>query len=284
MSGYKTFALAGAGNLGMFVAKELLRLKDEGSISKVSILTRSNESSTELAKLGANIIELDYDSAASITKALTGIDVFISTWGAPTITKQIELAEPAKQAGVKLFVPSEFGADTEEINRIPFQGAKLDVQKKLRDIGLPYTLFQTGTWSDTCFVPFFGFDLKNGKINFGGGGDAPITFTTRQDVARFTVHALLSFPRKKLEWESVRMEGDRQSFNAILSAYEKRKGVKLDITRRSREELEEAIKKNPNDIFSMFFLAWDLGGGALEDLANSEWPEWNPQSVIDVIA
>ena len=103
--------------------------------------------------MGANIIELDYDSASSVKKALTGVDVFISTWGAPTITKQIDLAGPAQQAGVKLFVPSEFGADTEEINRIPFQGAKLDVQKKLRDIGLPYTLFQTGTWSDTCSVP-----------------------------------------------------------------------------------------------------------------------------------
>lgn len=96
---------------------------------------------------------MDYESTESIKKALAGIDVFICAWGAPTITKQIDLAEPAKEAGVKLFVPSEYGADTKEIMKIPFQAAKLDVQKKLKDVGLPYTLFQTGTWSDTCFVP-----------------------------------------------------------------------------------------------------------------------------------
>lgn len=45
MSGYKQFALAGAGNVGMFIAKALLQLKNEGSISKVSILTRSVSSS-----------------------------------------------------------------------------------------------------------------------------------------------------------------------------------------------------------------------------------------------
>jgi len=78
-----------------------------------------------------------------------------------------------------------------------------------------------------------------------------------------------------------------QSLNAIIAQYEERKGVKINVTRRSREELEASVKENPNDILSLFFLAWDLGGGVIaepKDLANGEWPEWNPKKVIDIIA
>ncbi len=41
MSGYKKFAVAGAGNFGKFIVKELLQLKNEGTTSSVSVLTRS---------------------------------------------------------------------------------------------------------------------------------------------------------------------------------------------------------------------------------------------------
>ena len=41
MSGFKGFAVAGAGNFGKFIVKELLELKNAGKITKVSVLTRS---------------------------------------------------------------------------------------------------------------------------------------------------------------------------------------------------------------------------------------------------
>jgi len=289
MSGFKKFAVAGAGNFGKFIVKEFLVLKNAGKVTDVPVLTRSASSATsrELAALGATIVEVDYGSADSIIKALTGVDVLVCAFGPTGISTQLPLAEQAKAAGVKLFVPSEFGADTKEIMKIPFQAAKVVVQKKLEEIKLPYTLFQMGGWPDACFTPYFGFDLANGKVKFGGSGDAPISWTGKQDAARFIAHALTTFPKDKLDWKSIRYEGDRQSFNAVVAQYEERKGTKIDITRVSREELEAILKENPNDIGSMFFLAWDLGGGTIaepKDLANREWPEWNPKKVIDIIA
>jgi len=289
MSGFKGFAVAGAGNFGKFIVKELLELKNAGKITKVSVLTRSAGSATssELAALGASIVELDYGSTDSIIKALAGVDVLICAFGPTGISTQISLAEPAKAAGVKLFVPSEYGGDSEQLNKISFQVTKLEVQKKLKEIKLPYTLFQTGGWPDACFTPFFGFDLANAKVKFGGSGDAPISWTGKHDAARFIAHALTAFPKDNLEWKSIRFEGDRQSLNSVVAQYEKKKGTKVDITRRSREELEASLKENPNDFLSLFFLAWDLGGGVLgdpKDLANGDWPEWNPKKVIDIIA
>ncbi len=97
---------------------------------------------------------MDYESADSISKALTGVHVLICAFGVMGLATQKLLAEPAKQAGVKLFIPSEYGGDNEEMKRIPFYPLKLDVQKKLENIGLPYTLFQTGGWPETFFTTY----------------------------------------------------------------------------------------------------------------------------------
>lgn len=41
MSGYKNFAVLGAGNIGKFIIDELLRSKAAGTISSVVIVSRS---------------------------------------------------------------------------------------------------------------------------------------------------------------------------------------------------------------------------------------------------
>jgi hypothetical protein len=41
MSGFKNFAIAGLGTVGSYIARELLKLKDEGKVDNVTILTRS---------------------------------------------------------------------------------------------------------------------------------------------------------------------------------------------------------------------------------------------------
>jgi hypothetical protein len=41
MSGFKNFAIAGLGKVGKHIARELLKLKDEGKVDNVTILTRS---------------------------------------------------------------------------------------------------------------------------------------------------------------------------------------------------------------------------------------------------
>jgi hypothetical protein len=55
----------------------------------------------------------------------------------------------------------------------------------------------------------FGWDLEKGTVEVLGKGDTPITFTDRQDVARFLSHALLEFPRSELEWSEFHLEGER---------------------------------------------------------------------------
>ena len=101
---------------------------------------------------GAELRVIDYDSSSSIIAALTGVDVVISTVGFAGIAKQVNAVIAAKQAGVKLFVPSDFGTDTEgEIEGL--FGEKERTRLKAKEIGLPYASFFTGLFSDYLISP-----------------------------------------------------------------------------------------------------------------------------------
>jgi hypothetical protein len=54
-----------------------------------------------------------------------------------------------------------------------------------------------------------GFDLKNGKIEIKGQGDAELSTTSIDDVARFVAYALTELPEEKLENAKFSIEGDR---------------------------------------------------------------------------
>ncbi|KAL5492389.1 hypothetical protein ACEPAI_3836 [Sanghuangporus weigelae] len=262
MSGYKSFAVVGAGNLGKFIVEALLAKKNKGAIAYVFILTRS----------------------------LAGVDVVISTTLYDPLGAQEVLAVCAKTAGVKLFVPSEFGNNTEGATEGVW--AKKEVfRKKLKDeIDLPYIAFYTGGFADWMFQPglseYFGFDFVNGKIRVSGTGDAPLSWTTRLDIGRFVAHVLTALPKERLEWKTFKIEADRISWNQIAETWKARSGKEVTITHRPHSDLEETVRKNPNDDLQVVLYVWDKGQDAVgkpEDLANSEFPGWNPKKVIDVI-
>ncbi|EJD07548.1 NAD-binding protein [Fomitiporia mediterranea MF3/22] len=289
MSGYKTFAVAGAGNLGKFVVEELLSKKNSGVISSVILLTRNADERNELVAKGAKPVVIDYNSLPSIQSALSGVDVVISTL--PPVANQDDLAVGAKAAGVKLFVPSEFGNVTDGFTEGVW-GKKDALKKKLREeIKLPYAAFYNGPFTDYIFqkggvAEKSGFDFVNGKITIPGSGTTEISWTTLRDVARFVAHVLTALPKNKIEGRHFRIEGDRANYNQIVDAWKARTGKDITVTYRPRSELESAVAKNPQDFVSFLFLQWDKGNGVAgkpEELDNKEFPDWKPQKVVDVL-
>ena len=99
------------------------------------------------------MIPVDYSNKESIKDALTGSDVVISTIAASALGVQQAVAEAAKEAGVKLFVPSEFGSVTEGSTE-GLKGSKATVQDQLKAVGIPYTLFYNGAYADFIWVPY----------------------------------------------------------------------------------------------------------------------------------
>ena len=105
----------------------------------------------ELLAKGAQVITIDYSSPTSIQSALSGVDVVISTLPNPLLGAQLQLATLGKAAGVKLFVPSEFGAQTDGPAE-GIWGEKYVLKEKLRsEVKLPYAAFYTGVFTDWFF-------------------------------------------------------------------------------------------------------------------------------------
>lgn len=101
----------------------------------------------------AKAVQVDYSDEESIKHALTGVDVVISTVPVGVLDVQGKIAAAAKEAGVKLFVPSEFGGitkgDSENIRSV-----KAKVQGQLRALGLPYAAFYTGPFPDYIWTSY----------------------------------------------------------------------------------------------------------------------------------
>jgi uncharacterized protein YbjT (DUF2867 family) len=99
------------------------------------------------------VVQVDYSNDESIKHALEGVDVVISTVPIAALDVQGKIAAAAKEVGVKLFVPSEFGGitkeDSEDVRRV-----KAKVQGQLRDLGMPYTAFYTGPFPDYIWEPY----------------------------------------------------------------------------------------------------------------------------------
>jgi hypothetical protein len=173
MSGYKSFAVWGAGAIGKPIVVELLKFKSSGAIEKVSVLTRpvcsnidaqrpfqrslcpmlqtskDNETNKALAAQGATIIPFDID-AAGAADSLSGIEVIISAlrFGREAEAKNVHLL---KQHGVKLFVPSAWGDSADIAIRTQPESVWTPIINSCAEaekINLPVATFSCGPWPE----------------------------------------------------------------------------------------------------------------------------------------
>ncbi|KAH9980932.1 hypothetical protein BGW80DRAFT_1247774 [Lactifluus volemus] len=261
MSGYKNFAVVGAGNTGSFIIHQLLEHKSAGTINNVVVLTRQESKAT--IEGDAKVIPVDYSNKHS--------------WRASRDSTG------RKEAGVKLFVPSEFGGITAGATDGIF-GQKASVHDQLKALSLPYVLFYTGIYSDFVWQPFLNLDIASGKVSVGGDGNTLIPFTSRTDIARYVCYVLTHLPADQLENLAFKLFGDTKSFNEVFKAYEAKSGKKVEVTYIPISELDARIAANPEDLVSYLHKIWaTVDPIQALDNDNYLYPDWNPSRVIDNI-
>ncbi|GAA96412.1 uncharacterized protein L969DRAFT_18679 [Mixia osmundae IAM 14324] len=289
MAAYKAFAIAGginssgpmSGNLGSFFAKSLLK---QGA--SVTLLVRSigkPEVAEDLKQRGATIKIIDYNEPESLAEALVGIDVVISTLSGPGFAVQPALAKASKQAGVSLFVPSEFGTATLGVEPdSPIYG-KAKFHGVLKELELPYTLFFTGVFSDFARMIF---NTSTGKITIIGRGDAKVSTTARQDIADYLAFVLTKLKPEELANRVLRIEGSRFSFNELVEHANANSQRPLEV---DHEPLQVAQKRyaDTHDFITWMKVAWDQGRGVsatnTSDLDNHLFPDWQPKPIKDFL-
>lgn len=79
------------------------------------VITRPESAGAKDLPAGAKLAAVDHKDVPGLaaTFGSHGVEVVISTVGEDAIANQKAFADAAKQAGVKLFLPSEFGIPSE---------------------------------------------------------------------------------------------------------------------------------------------------------------------------
>jgi len=273
---YTNFAVVGAGELGNYIVEQLAKDKAAGIVKEVVVLTRQGSKSTVPG--GAKVIRVDYSNEASIAHALTGVDAVISTISVDSLDVQEKIAAAAKEAGVRLFVPSEFGGVTEGKTEGE-SGAKANVQSQLKALKIPYAIFYTGPFADYIWSSFFNLDVTSGKVCVGGDGNKQNSFTSRPDIARYVSHVLTHLPSEQLKDRTFTIAGDNKSFNEIFKEYEEKTGKKLQVNYIPVSELDGKLAANPDDFPTVAHKYWATCG-PFQRTDNHLHPDWNPSPAI----
>jgi len=247
-NGFKTVLIAGAsGWVGEKVTPAFLK----NSNWKVSILV-SPETLKDAKKRplfdnyvaqGATLVEGDITKPETYQEKIKGIDVVVATLGGAVIHTQIPLVHAAKAAGVKLFVPSEYGLDVEHSESPIFAGKK-SVRKEIESLGLNHTYIVTGPFYEFYFGwPGWHQDLVNHKATLVGERSTKVSLAPFTEVAEL-FPAIVNDPSSINK--IVALSGDQITIGAIYDELVAALGDKVSTHTLTIAELKERLASNPN--------------------------------------
>lgn len=139
---------------------------------------------------------MDYTSLESLTSALASIHALVSAVPNSAALTQKLIIDAAVAAGVKFFVPSEYGLDStgEAINRdFPTWRPKSQISDYLAELKtqgkIDYALIMVGLFLDWGMEKFI-VDVRNKTIELWDGGNTPISLTNVAEIAKAVVAVL----------------------------------------------------------------------------------------------
>ncbi|KAK5171966.1 uncharacterized protein LTR77_003603 [Saxophila tyrrhenica] len=173
-SPFKNVLLFGAGGdrIGYHVLNALTK---DGSFN-VTVLARDSSSSTYPPTVQLRKVSDDFPHD-ELVRALRGQDVVVSTIGLLAQANEYKLVDAAVEAGVKRFIPSEWGMDNSDINNqelCPVFKGKGEMERYLRSKeseDFSWTALATSIWLEWALeTTFLGIDAK-APYNVGVSGN-----------------------------------------------------------------------------------------------------------------
>jgi NAD(P)H dehydrogenase (quinone) len=176
------------GQLGRLVIQSLLKKVPASSIVAA---VRNVEKAQDLAALGVQVRQADYNQPASWDAALQGADkvLLISSSEIGQRAKQHQaVIDAAKRAGVKLLAyTSVLHADTSVLG---LAGEHRETEAAIRASGLPFVLLRNG-WYTENYAMGIPTALSLGAV-YGCAGDGRISSAARADYAEAAATVLAS--------------------------------------------------------------------------------------------
>lgn len=221
------------GRLGGTITRQLL-----DRAKPVRVLVRAGSPYEALEAAGAEPAIGDLKDPASLAAACSGVDAVVTTatsaarGGADTIGSVDQdgsrnLIESAAAAGVPQFVyTSVLGADPE--SPVPLVRAKAEVEARLLESGMGWTILRPDAFMDTWFPALVGGPVLAGQpVTIVGEGLRRHSFVAMRDVAAYAVAALEhDFAKGKI----LPLGGPRSlTWHDVVEAFEQEVGHPIEL-------------------------------------------------------
>lgn len=234
---------------------------------EVSALTRAKKPDAHEASVKQ--VEVDFTSVDSLTAALQGVDAVVATLGGHAMDSQTVLIDAAVAAGVKRFIPSEFGSvsTNPKLENFPVYNQMFKIKKYLKekaDAGqLTWTVLRCGAFLEFLLGYGMLLDFTNHKGTFYDGGDNRITSTSMANVGKAVAGILQNSEVTKNKIMTVSEVIFTQ--NKVLKiAKDMKPDIKWDITdAQTSAMLQEGLDAAAAGDFSMPSILKIIGGTAL---------------------
>ncbi|KAI1083382.1 isoflavone reductase family protein [Whalleya microplaca] len=272
----KVAVVGASGRTGNSVVNGLLASETSFDITALARPSSINSDAYKsLKSKGVHVVAADLiGPKEELVKVLADIDIVISCIEFRHLQDQVPLAEAAKEAGVKRFVPCAFGTPAPR-GVMDMADEKDDVLSAIQRLYLPYTVIDVGWWSVQS-IP----TIPSGRTNhavvtllagFIGDGKVPIAYTDLSDIGLY-VAKIITDPRtlnkKVFAYTEVR------TLTQAVELMEELSGEKVVRNYLSAEKIRKAIvdaraalKENPSDlnsklqlVLNQYFDSWGIRG------------------------
>ncbi|TDL19860.1 NAD-binding protein [Rickenella mellea] len=300
MSQKQTVIIFGAtGKTGTSVVNGLIDSHKFNVVAAVRPASKEKPEVEQLKSRGVEIRHIDIETVDDSTvDALRGVDVVISTAYYTTIPAQKQLADAAKKAGVKRFIPNDWATPCIRGIR-KFYDDKGAIQDYIREIGLGYTFIDVGLWHQAIFPPpdksqeQYPGQFERSRIIYGDG-HVKSAFTDLRDIGTF-VARIVDDPRTLNQY--VFVWGEEATKRQILDITEKARNIKIVPTVVSPADAEKQLASAraaggiSQILFEYEYSWWVRGDNIIENAKKPEYggaldarelyPDIKPRTMID---
>ncbi len=295
MMSYNTPILVlGAGQLGMSVLHNLAKRAALFSGTTLTVLLRPSTIAShvpskqrdiaELRSLGVKFLPGDLTGSTADLSALfrdfhtvIGCTGFVAGSGI-----QRKLARAALGAGVKRYVPWQFGVDYDVIGRGSAQDLfdeQLDVRDLLRSQDrTEWVIVSTGMFTSFLFEPSFGVvDLAQNTVHALGSWDTAVTVTTPEDIGALVAEILFAEPR--IINHIVYTAGDTITYARLADIVDSVLGRKVQRKEWGVPKLKDELAQDPDNLIRKYRVVFAEGRGVSWEVHKT----FNAQQGIEVL-
>jgi len=241
MNEQKNILVMGAtGKQGGAVARVLLA---HGYAVRAMTRKPGSEKAKALEKMGAEIIQGDFDDSPSLERAMKdvwGVFAMQNTWEAGVVNEEVQgkrVAETAKKAGVEHFVYTSV-ASAQRSTGIPHFDNKWRIEEKVRELGFPsHTVIRPVYFMDNFLLPDMKQNLEKGKLVMGLPPMTVLQMIAVEDIGRYGLWAFEN--HRELNGRAIDIAGDAKTMPEVVKLIGDAAGREIEFVSIPAEEVRK---------------------------------------------